>query len=97
LSDDIIDYLNTTPRLLEPWQQADIANNNVGGYFKNPVWNVANSTIVVSQELLSATFNINGTNSQTSNLLTSLIMTILRKISQQQKNLLKNSTAQSLF
>jgi len=69
LSDDIIEYLNTTPRLLEPWQQADIANNNVGGYFKNPVWNVANSTIVVSQQLMSATFNVNGTNSQTSSLI----------------------------
>jgi hypothetical protein len=60
LSNNVIEYLNTVPQLLAPWQIEDMANNDVGGYFKNPVWNVANSTIVVSQSLMTETFNVNG-------------------------------------
>lgn len=69
LSNNVIEYLNTVPQLLEPWQKADLANNAVNGYFMNPVWNVANSTIVVSGLIASNTFNVNGTSSETSILL----------------------------
>jgi hypothetical protein len=89
LSDDVIEYLNTTPQLLEPWQKADISNNDVGGYFRNPVWNVANSTIVVSQQLMTATFNINGTNSQTS--------TLINQIYAKANTIQKNNGSADLF
>lgn len=69
LSNNVIEYLNTVPQLLEPWQMEDIANNAVNGYFKNPVSNVANSIITVSGLIASNTFNVNGTSAQTSNLL----------------------------
>lgn len=69
LSNNVIEYLNTVPQLLETWQIEDLANNAVNGYFMNPVWNVANSTIVVSGLIASNTFNVNGTSTETSNLL----------------------------
>ena len=69
LSNTVTDYLSTVPRFLEPWQEADIANNAGGGYFKNPVSNVANSIITVSGLIASNTFNVNGTSGATSTLL----------------------------
>ena len=69
LSNNVISYLNTVPKFLEPWQETDIANNDVGGYFKNPVSNVANSIITVSGIIASNTFNVNGTSGATSTLL----------------------------
>ena len=69
LSNNVIEYLNTVPQLLEPWQIADMANNDVGGYFTNPVSNVANNVIIVSGLIASNTFNVNGTSSATSLLL----------------------------
>jgi hypothetical protein len=69
LSNTVTSYLNTVPKFLEPWQEADIANNAVGGYFKNPVSNVANSIITVSGLIASNTFNVNGTSGATSTLL----------------------------
>jgi hypothetical protein len=75
LSNNVIEYLNTVPQLLEPWQIADLANNEVGGYFINPVWNVANSSIVVSLQLMSETFNVNGTSAETSALINQIYST----------------------
>lgn len=40
LSSNTQSFMNTVPSLLTDWQQQDIANNDVGGYFKNPVANV---------------------------------------------------------
>ena len=37
LSNNVIEYLNTVPQLLETWQIEDLANNAVNGYFQNPV------------------------------------------------------------
>lgn len=39
-SDKVIKQLNSMPRLLTDWQYEDMRNNEVGGYFKNPVANV---------------------------------------------------------
>jgi hypothetical protein len=72
LSNNVIEYLNTVPQLLAPWQIADMANNEVGGYFTNPVWNVANSTIVVSQSLMVETFNVNGSTPGASTLINNI-------------------------
>lgn len=37
LSSNTKSFMNTMPSLLNSWQQEDIANNDVGGYFQNPV------------------------------------------------------------
>lgn len=39
-SQGVLDQMNSMPRLLQDWQYEDIKNNDVGGYFKNPVANV---------------------------------------------------------
>lgn len=36
-SDKTMNTMNTMPKLLNEWQNVDIASSNVGGYFKNPV------------------------------------------------------------
>jgi hypothetical protein len=40
--------LNTMPAFIESWQAQDIANNTVGGYFKNPVDAYVNTIITYS-------------------------------------------------
>jgi hypothetical protein len=41
-------HLNTMPAFIESWQAQDIANNDVGGYFKNPVNAYVNTIITYS-------------------------------------------------
>jgi hypothetical protein len=41
-------HLNTMPAFIESWQAQDIANNDVGGYFKNPVNTYVNTIITYS-------------------------------------------------
>jgi len=60
LSDPVIEYLNTVPRLLDTWQEQDISANNVGGYFRNPMSNVISDIIDVSDALMIATDNVQG-------------------------------------
>ena len=57
LSDDVKDHLNTMPSMLKDWQINDIADSNVGGYFKNPVGNIAN-TLIITANILRAVTNI---------------------------------------
>jgi hypothetical protein len=40
LSDSNKSFMNSMPTLMNDWQTQDVANNDVGGYFKNPVANV---------------------------------------------------------
>jgi hypothetical protein len=53
LSDGAVKSLQTMPKLIEDWQANDIGNNDVGGYFKNPVSDVVNTTISISGTLAS--------------------------------------------
>lgn len=51
LSTDAQAHLNSMPRFMKDWQITDIANSDIGDYFKNPVANVhaslvANTTII---------------------------------------------------
>ena len=51
LSSDAMEHLNSAPNFMTDWQQQDVADSNVGGYFKNPVANtmnglIANTTII---------------------------------------------------
>lgn len=43
--------LNTVPDLLSDWQYEDLREANVGGYYKNPVINVTNSIITLSNSM----------------------------------------------
>lgn len=53
-SESVIKHMDTLPPLLKTWQQEDIANNDTGGYFRNPVanvtqniWNTSNNIIAI--------------------------------------------------
>jgi hypothetical protein len=84
LSDGAIKSLETMPKLLEDWQANDIGNNDVGGYFKNPVSDTVNAIISTSTTLvgiLQASPNTNtgaviGTTTQITNLFTSTLNTL---------------------
>lgn len=41
LSADAQEHLNTMPAFITTWQAQDIANNDVGGYYQNPMQSVA--------------------------------------------------------
>ena len=61
-SDKVINQLNSMPQLLPDWAYGDMANNAVGGYFKNPVANVSQDirdTCNTLVTLLSANANTN--------------------------------------
>jgi len=44
-------HLNTMPAFIESWQAQDIANSDVGGYFKNPVDAYVNTIITYSTSI----------------------------------------------
>jgi hypothetical protein len=46
-------HLNTMPAFIESWQAQDIANNDVGGYFQNPVNAYVNTIITYSTSIRS--------------------------------------------
>lgn len=49
-SDETKSHLDTVPPVIEKWQAQDIANNTVGGYFKNPVETQVNTVITLSTQ-----------------------------------------------
>lgn len=51
LSANTVDFLNSTPQFIESWQAQDIAGNNVGGYYQNPVAANVNSIITISMTM----------------------------------------------
>jgi hypothetical protein len=46
LSANTVAHLNSMPAFIESWQAKDIADNNVGGYYQNPV--AANTNIIIT-------------------------------------------------
>lgn len=44
--------LNTVPDLLNEWQYTDLRDNDVSGYYKNPVANITNSIITLSNSMV---------------------------------------------
>lgn len=52
-SKGVLDQMNAMPRLLEDWQFEDIANDDVGGYFVNPVADVTQNIRNTSNTLIS--------------------------------------------
>ncbi len=70
-SNSTIKHMNAIPKLLDDWQYEDIANNDTGGYYVNPVANSANlilsiSTLVFSNS--SGTIGISSVASASNNL-----------------------------
>jgi len=54
--------MNSMPQLLNSWQTADVANSNVGGYFVNPVFTVANNILTTANTLYYAANGVSGSN-----------------------------------
>jgi hypothetical protein len=50
-STDTQSVLSQYPPLIKTWQAQDIANNNVGSYFKNPVSTAVNNIITISNQI----------------------------------------------
>jgi hypothetical protein len=48
------------PPLIKAWQAQDIANNNVGGYFQNPVATDVNNIITISNQIYILANSISG-------------------------------------
>ena len=56
LSIDTQEHLSSMPAFIEPWQAQDIANNDFGGYYQNPIQSVA-ITIGLTANLIYAAAN----------------------------------------
>jgi len=56
-SNSAIRHMNSVPKLLDDWQYQDIANNDTGGYYVNPVANSANLILSISTQIYA---NSNG-------------------------------------
>jgi hypothetical protein len=52
--------MNQLPPLIKTWQAQDIANNNVGGYFQNPVATDVNNIITISNQIYILANSISG-------------------------------------
>lgn len=76
-SSNVISYMNTLPSLLSQWQIDDIANNDVGGYFKNPVANITNSIKSTCNSIISIT----GLSSSNINVVFTAANTLLNNVS----------------
>jgi hypothetical protein len=55
-------HLNTMPAFITSWQAQDIANDDVGGYFQNPVATYVNTIITLASELLDLANTANSQN-----------------------------------
>lgn len=55
--------MNTMPAFIETWQAQDIANNDVGGYFTNPVSTYVNTIITLSAQMREEANTANSSNS----------------------------------
>lgn len=62
LSSNTTNFMNTVPSLLQDWQIDDIANNDVGGYFRNPVETVTQNIRNTCSTLVSLLSSVPATN-----------------------------------
>jgi hypothetical protein len=79
LSDDTVKQMKQMPPLLEGWQQEDLANNSVDGYFMNPLantiivfGNLANTILINANSVVGTTQNISNLIFETSNIANTL-------------------------
>jgi hypothetical protein len=84
LSDGAVKSLETMPKLLEDWQVNDIGNNDVTGYYNNPVANITISIRTTSNTIagiLAASPSTNsnavvGSTTEITNLFTNTLVTL---------------------
>jgi hypothetical protein len=62
---NVMTAMSLMPPMLNSWQTADVANNNVGGYFVNPVASVTANIIVLSTTTLNTAYGCNGSSIST--------------------------------
>jgi hypothetical protein len=48
-------HMNAIPSLVSRWQYEDVANNDTGGYYVNPVANLCNTIITIASKIYSKT------------------------------------------
>jgi len=61
-SSNVLAHMNAIPKLLDDWQFEDLANDDVNGYFRNPVANVTSNFISVCGSLVSLLSAVPSTN-----------------------------------
>ena len=75
LSVNTITHLNTMPSMIKPWQVTDMINNDIGGYFQNPVANTVHAMSNTANLIMSTCATANGLQGSTGTI-TSLFATI---------------------
>jgi hypothetical protein len=60
LSTDTQEHMNAMPAFIEPWQAQDIANNDFGGYYQNPIQSVAQTLAITANAIYAAANTSNG-------------------------------------
>jgi hypothetical protein len=91
LSSNTQSFMNTVPSLLTDWQQQDIANSNVGGYFRNPVSNVSQNIRSSCGGLITLLSSQPSTNTNAVTGTTSEITTLFGTIISQSSNIAGNN------
>jgi hypothetical protein len=85
-SDNVLAHMNAIPKLLDDWQFEDLANDDVNGYFKNPVANVTSDIISVCGTLVSLLSAVPATNTTAVQGSTGAITTLFTNINSLSSN-----------
>jgi hypothetical protein len=91
LSSNTQSFMNTVPSLLPDWAQQDIANNDVGGYFTNPVSTVTQNIRNTSNTLVALLSPNPSTNTEAVSGTTGEITTLFNTINTLSANIGSNN------
>jgi hypothetical protein len=97
LSDSAIKYLDTFPPILKEWQVNDLANNEVDGYYQNPVANVVQEIRDTSNTLISLLSANTSTNTNAVTGSTTTINTIFINVNTALSNISTNTSEKFLI
>jgi hypothetical protein len=92
LSDKAINYLDTFPPILKEWQVNDLANNEVNGYYQNPIANVVQVIRNTSNTLITLLSANTSTNTNAVTGTTSTINTIFINVNTALANISTNTS-----
>lgn len=92
LSDSAIKYLDTFPPILKEWQVNDLANNEVDGYYQNPVANAVQEIRNTSNTLITLLSANTSTNTNAVTGTTSTINTIFINVNTALSNVSTNTS-----
>lgn len=87
LSNSTVKFMNSVPSLLTTWAKGDIANNDVGGYFTNPVSNVTQDIRNTCNTLVSLLSSNPSNNTDAVTGTTGAITTLFTTINTQSANI----------